>query len=116
MSDMFCGAGTVAVAARSCGWAVQYGVDADRDAFASFRANTKDPAAAGGGGGGFNPEPFGSCRPLHMTVQQLLQQLRSGELSLPHAGYMHLSPPCQNLSAMKALSRRSLDVVLSDWL
>jgi site-specific DNA-cytosine methylase len=43
-------------------------------------------------------------------VEQVVAQLRSGQLVLRYVDWLHLSPPCQNVSQKKSLEKR----VLSD--
>ncbi|KAF6249927.1 hypothetical protein COO60DRAFT_1706290 [Scenedesmus sp. NREL 46B-D3] len=102
MGDAFCGLGTVSIAANEVGWQVEYGIDSSRDAMASFRANTAHSTAA----------PFNAVTdrpPVNLPplkVEQVVEQLRSGMLALPAADWVHLSPPCQNVSQKKKLEDR----------
>ncbi|WIA35000.1 hypothetical protein OEZ86_003496 [Tetradesmus obliquus] len=102
MGDAFCGMGTVSIAANEVGWQVEFGIDSNRDALASFRANTSHSAAAP-----FNAvtgRPPADLPPLR--VEQAVAQARSGRLALPAVDWLHLSPPCQNVSQKKSLEQR----------
>jgi site-specific DNA-cytosine methylase len=39
-------------------------------------------------------------------VEQVVAQLRSGQLALPPVDWLHLSPPCQNVSLRKKREHR----------
>eukprot|EP00775_Hariotina_reticulata_P006940 gene6940-7158_t len=98
MADLFCGAGTVSVAARAAGWSVMYGVDSHGACCSSYFENMQ------GGPGGL---PF---NPIHVPqqpqvvpakVEDLARQVAAGTADLPHVEYIHGSPPCQELSRRK---------------
>lgn len=38
---------------------------------------------------------------LRLQVEELLQECSSGDAGVPQVGYIHFSPPCQELSARK---------------
>jgi hypothetical protein len=48
------------------------------------------------------------CLFLPDQVEQVVSQLRSGRLALPAVDWLHLSPPCQNVSQKKKLDHRVL--------
>jgi len=43
---------------------------------------------------------------LHMQVEELLQECSNGGAAVPQVGYIHFSPPCQELSARKKEEQR----------
>eukprot|EP00879_Flechtneria_rotunda_P015698 GHRR01016420.1.p1 GENE.GHRR01016420.1~~GHRR01016420.1.p1 ORF type:complete len:813 (+),score=338.90 GHRR01016420.1:1419-3857(+) len=106
MGDVFCGLGTMGLAANSIGFQIEFGIDQHPSHISSFKSNTMNY-----NGVCINAitrrQPKAILDSVQAVVARELAARAAGQpCELANVQYLHGSPPCQNISNKKKLRDR----------